>query len=62
MPSIRRRRVLHALAVGALQTGFAVIQFRMVPHPLWFVILGVTVLLPIAALAGLLVGREPEPT
>lgn len=56
-----RRRVLHALAVGALQTGFAVIQFRMVPHPLWFVILGVTVLLPIAALAGLLVGREPEP-
>ncbi len=56
-----RRRVLHALAVGALQTAFAVIQFRLVPHPLWFMVLGVTVLLPVAGLAGLLVGREPEP-
>lgn len=56
-----RRRVLHALAVGALQTTFAVIQFQMVPHPFWFMVLGVTVLLPCAGLAGLLVGREPEP-
>lgn len=56
-----RRRVLHALAVGAVQTALAVIQFRLVPHPLWFMVLGVTVLLPVAGLAGLLVGREPEP-
>ena len=56
-----RRRILHALAVGAIQTGFAAVQFQMVPHPLWFTVLGVTVLLPAAGLAGLLVGREPEP-
>ena len=56
-----RRRILHALAVGALQTVFAVVQFRLVPHPLWFMVLGVTVLLPVAGLAGLLVGREPDP-
>ena len=56
-----RRRILHALAVGAIQTALAVVQFRMVPHPFWFMVLGVTVLLPIAALAGLLVGREPDP-
>ena len=56
-----RRRILHAFAVGAVQTAFAVVQFQMVPHPLWFTVLGVTVLLPAAGLAGLLVGREPEP-
>lgn len=56
-----RRRVLHALSVGAVQTALAVVQFRMVPHPDWFMVLGVTVLLPCAAAAGLLVGREPEP-
>jgi hypothetical protein len=57
-----RRRTLHALAVGAVQTALAVVQFRMVPHPFWFMVLGVTVLLPVAALAGLLVGREPDST
>ncbi len=56
-----RRRATHALAVGALQTAFAVIQFTMIPHPLWFMLLGVTVFLPVAGLAGLLVGREPQP-
>ena len=56
------RRGLHALAVGALQTAFAVAQFTMIPHPLWFMILGVTIFLPLAGLGGLLVGREPTPT
>lgn len=57
----QRRRGAHALAVGALQTVFAVIQFGMIPHPLWFMVLGVTVFLPFAGLGGLVVGREPEP-
>jgi len=56
-----RRRAVHALVVGAAQTAFAVIQFTMIPHPLWFMLLGVAIFLPSAALAGLLVGREPEP-
>ena len=55
-----RRRALHALAVGALQTVLAVAQFSMIPHPLWFMVLGVTMFLPVAGLAGLLVGREPD--
>ncbi len=55
-----RRRGLHALAVGAFQTLFAALQFSMVPHPLWFVVLGLTIFLPVTGLAGLLVGREPE--
>lgn len=56
-----RRRNWHALAVGAIQTMLAIAQFSMVPHPFWFMVLGVTIFLPMAGLAGLLVGREPEP-
>jgi hypothetical protein len=55
-----RRRALHSLAVGGVQTLLAVAQMAMIPHPLWFTVLGVTVLLPAAGLAGLLVGREPD--
>ena len=55
-----RRRAWHALAVGAVQTALASAQFAMVPHPLWFMVLGTTIFLPVAALAGLLVGREPD--
>ena len=56
-----RRRGLHALAVGGLQTALAVAQFTIVPHPTWFMLLGVTIFLPFAGLGGLLVGREPGP-
>lgn len=55
-----RRRGVHALAVGALQTVLALVQFTIIPHPLWFMVLGVTIFLPFAGLGGLLVGREPE--
>lgn len=56
-----RRRGLHALAVGALQTTLAAAQFAVIPHPTWFVVLSLTVFLPFAGLGGLLVGREPDP-
>lgn len=56
-----RRRVLHGLAVGGIQTLLAVAQLSMIPHPLWFTVLGLSIFLPIAGLAGLLVGREPDP-
>ncbi len=56
-----RRRVLHGLAVGGIQTLLAIAQLSMIPHPLWFTVLGVSIFLPIGGLAGLLVGREPDP-
>ncbi|MEO7794017.1 MAG: hypothetical protein ABIV06_04530 [Thermoanaerobaculia bacterium] len=55
-----RRRALHSLAVGGIQTLLAVAQLQMIPHPLWFTVLGVTIFLPVAALAGHIVGREPD--
>ena len=55
-----RRRGLHGLAVGAVQTALAVAQLTMIPHPLWFMVVGVTMFLPLAGLGGLLVGREPD--
>ncbi|MEO8276819.1 MAG: hypothetical protein ABI639_11420 [Thermoanaerobaculia bacterium] len=54
------RRGLHALAVGGIQTLFASAQFAMIPHPVWFMVIGLTIFLPFAGLAGLIVGREPD--
>ncbi len=54
-----RRRGLHALAVGALQAALAIALFTMIPHPAWFMLLGVSLFLPLAGLGGLVVGREP---
>ncbi|MEO8195947.1 MAG: hypothetical protein ABI689_04410 [Thermoanaerobaculia bacterium] len=54
------RRSWHSLAVGGIQTALAAAQFSMIPHPLWFSVLGLTIFLPLAGLAGLVVGREPD--
>lgn len=51
-----RQRIGPAVAVGGLQTLLAAAQFAMIPHPTWFVVLGLSLFLPLAALAGHLVG------
>ena len=55
-----RRRAPARPGRRGVQTAFAVAQLPMIPHPLWFTVLGVTMFLPAAGLGGLLVGREPD--
>ena len=52
-----RRPVLHAMIIGVVQLAFGVFNLVMFPHPLWFAVAGVVLILP-AAYAGALLGRR----
>ena len=47
-----RRRAAHAIAVGAIQSGLAVAQLVMIPHPTWVAVVGIGVFVPFAWLGG----------
>lgn len=53
-----RSFVTHALIVGVVVLIFAIINMAMIPHPLWFWIVGVIIILPAAYVGGRLVGRQ----
>jgi hypothetical protein len=55
-----RRKELHALVVGLLQTALAGWQLSMIPHPTWVVVIGLTLFVPFAWLGGRIFAGEPE--
>jgi len=50
--------LLHALAVGVVQTAGAIANFTMLPHPTWVLVAGMLVFIPMALLGGKL-GQRP---
>jgi hypothetical protein len=59
-----RRPVLHGMIIGALLLAGGLANLVMIPHPLWFTIVGVAVFLPAACLGARLGARPaaaPEP-
>lgn len=55
-----RRRVVHALTVGAIQTLVAGMQLQAAPHPVWVVACGLALFVPLAALGALPFAKAPD--
>ena len=55
-----RRRLVHALVVGAIQTALAALQLSMLPHPAWVVASGLALFVPLAALGALPFAKAPD--
>jgi hypothetical protein len=53
----RQRPVLHAMIVGVVQLAFGVFNLVMFPHPLWFVVAGMALILPAAYLGATMAVR-----
>ncbi len=53
-----RAPLLHALAVGVVQTAGSIANFSLLPHPTWVLVAGLVVFIPMALLGGQL-GRRP---
>jgi hypothetical protein len=53
-----RAPLVHALAVGAVQTAGAIANFTLLPHPTWVLVAGLVVFIPMALVGGRL-GQRP---
>ena len=53
-----RAPLVHALAVGAVQTAGALANFTLLPHPTWVLVAGLVVFIPMALVGGRL-GQRP---
>ncbi len=55
----QKSHVMHALIVGGLLMAAGIMNMLMIPHPVWFWVLGLAVYLP-AAYAGALLGQKRQ--
>ncbi|HET6604374.1 MAG TPA: hypothetical protein VFG21_09195 [Xanthomonadaceae bacterium] len=57
----RRAPVRHAVVVGVIELALGAMTVALIPHPLWFTIVGLACFVPMAALGGLLGRTSPAP-
>ena len=53
-----RRPLMHAAMIGACLLGGGVLNFSLLPHPTWMVVIGVAIFMPAALLGGWLASRH----
>jgi hypothetical protein len=53
----RNRHLIHALIVGCVQMMAGIVTMVIIPHPMWFMIASIVILLPAACLGAWLAGR-----